>query len=533
MSDSAVLVVGAGPTGLALALALARHAVPSIVLDATDGAPPRRATRSCVLRPDTAAWLPTVDGARWPGWRIQRRRQLVRHLPLEPGDSPVHLEQHALERALRDALGRETHATIVSGGHVDHLEQDADGITAHTREPNGAWWRGSFLVGCDGARSTVRKLLGVRFAGRTAVERHAVAALRTRLPWEGEALLHRDPGGEPGEVTARPLPGGVWRLDWLLPPRGELVTPEELLDRIHDTLAVWCAEEGEPAEGHPYELLDTGVHISHQRLARHWRVERAFLAGDAAHLEGALGVSSVDEGLRDAANLAWKLALAWHGGHRGTATETLLDSYETERRGAVGARLRAVDQVLPLVRRGGGLRTLLPGGGARAHLELLADCHLGRGPLGGPPRYARSPLAPARETVVPVPVATTPGSTVADVPVTSLSGERGRLRGWLGGAGDGGELLVVLVAPGTGVWDSRHWRSAGMMPELAATVRGLPLRAELLVAESYPGAAAHTVLAIRPDGHLVAALPAARTGQLRACAEAVSGGAGDRGQLAS
>ncbi|OEV19732.1 hypothetical protein AN220_28390, partial [Streptomyces nanshensis] len=82
------------------------------------------------------------------------------------------------------ALADEKLARIVTGSHVDLLEQDADGVTAHTRGPSGTWWRGSYAVGCDGARSTVRKLLEVRFPGRTSVERHAVAALRVRLPWE-------------------------------------------------------------------------------------------------------------------------------------------------------------------------------------------------------------------------------------------------------------------------------------------------------------------------------------------------------------
>jgi 3-(3-hydroxy-phenyl)propionate hydroxylase len=555
-----VIVVGAGPTGLALSLALARHAVPSLVLDSTDGSPPPRAARTCVLRPDTAAMLPAPPGLRFRSWRTQRRTQQVNVVDLPPERAPVHIEQHALERTLRSALADEKLAQVVTDSHVDLLEQDADGVTAHTRGPSGTWWRGSYAVGCDGARSMVRKLIGVRFPGRTAVERHAVATLRVRLPWEegeydangvwqpgdvGGALLHRDPGGAPGEVTARPLPGGRWRLDWLLTPRGGLVTPEEMLERVADTLAIWSEESQKAAAavGHgrsaragaagpdggganggigAYELVDTGVHTAHQRVARHWRVDRAFLAGDAAHLTGALGVQSVDEGLRDAANLAWKLAVAWHHGH-GPSADTLLDSYETERRGAMVARLRAVDQTLPVVRRGGGLRGLLPGGGARAHLGLLTDGHLGRGLLGEPPAYTRTPLMPARGRLGEVPVGTAAGAPVCDVPVTAADGSRGRLHEWLGGPG--GELLVLLVAPGTGVWDSRHWLSAGMMPELAAGVEALPLRATLLVTESYPKAAAHTVLAIRADGHLAAAFPANRADALRTCAETVRGGA--------
>ncbi|WP_367123952.1 FAD-dependent monooxygenase [Streptomyces phytohabitans] len=515
-----VIIVGAGPVGLTLALALARHSVPSIVLDAGDGRVERRAARTCVLRPDTAALLPPVGGTRWRGWRAERRRRLVDRVELDDTTSPLHVEQHRLTGALRAALARERLVRLVPGSHVDELEQDADGVRVRMREGNGAWCRGSYLVGCDGARSTVRKLLGIRFTGRTAVERHAVAALRTRLPWDDEALLHRESGADGTEVTARPLADGLWRLDWLLPPRGELVTPDQLLAWVHDTLTDWHRVRGDDGAPPSYELLDTGVHTSHQRLARSWRSGRAFLAGDAAHLVGALGAQSVDEGLRDAANLSWKLALAWHDGHTG-GTERLLDSYEAERRRAVGSRLRAVDQALPVVRRGGGVRTLLPGGGARGPLALLTDGHLGRGPLGAPPVYERSPLAYGGPTAAVPPTGTPPGAAVHDVPVTALDGTAGRLRDRLGG--HGGELVVVLVAPGTGVWDSRHWMSAGLMPELAAAVEALPLRTDLLVTEDYPGAAAHTVVVVRPDGHLVATLPGARTADLRACADAVRG----------
>jgi 3-(3-hydroxy-phenyl)propionate hydroxylase len=104
--------------------------------------------------------------------------------------------------------------------------------------------------------------------------------------------------------------------------------------------------------------------------------------------------------------------------------------------------------------------------------------------------------------------------------VTAEDGSFVRLRDRLGR----GALLVVLIAPGTGVWERKHWVSAGIMPRLAGAVTALPCPAELLVAESYPGAAAHTVLLIRPDGHLVSALSGVRPADLYAAAEAAVGG---------
>ncbi|MFI8233064.1 FAD-dependent monooxygenase [Streptomyces sp. NPDC085900] len=518
-----VIIVGAGPVGLTLALALARQEVPSVVLDEGPGKDEPRPARTVVLREDTAALMQRLTGlpvdeagARWTGWRSLRRKQVMREITFDDDTepAPLHIAQHVLTGALRESLAGERLVEIVTDSRVDTIEQEPSGVTAHTRGPKGTWWRGGYLVGCDGVRSTVRKLQDIRFPGRTAVERHAVAALRAELPFDGQALLHRMPpwrtsGPSGGEVTGRPLPDGVWRLDWLLPPGKDLVTPELLLARIRETLAGWT--DGSTP---PYDLLDTGVHTVHHRLARRWRAGRVFLAGDAAHLLGALGTQGLDEGLRDADNLAWKLALAWHHGPH----EALLDSYQAERRGAVAARLRAADQVLPLLRGAGGLRAYVPGS-ARGADALLTDGHLGRGALGAPGAYADSPLTP-RHLEGEVPVDTEFGAPVADVRVTAEDGTFVQLRDRLGR----GALLVVLVAPGASVWDRKHWVTAGVMPRLAAAVAALPQQAELLVAESYPGAAAHTVLLVRPDGHLVTAFGGVRPADLYAAAEATLGG---------
>ncbi|MCW8119494.1 MULTISPECIES: FAD-dependent monooxygenase [Streptomyces] len=522
-----VIITGAGPVGLTLALALARQEVPCVVLDEGPGKDEPRPARTVVLREEAVALVERLTGApltglgsRWAGWRSMRRKQVTREVVFGDADpAPLHIAQHELAGVLRTALARERLVRIAVDSRLDGIEQEKSGVTAHTRGPAGTWWRGSYLVGCDGPRSTVRKLQDIRFPGRTAVERYAVAALRTELPWPDEALLHRMPpwrtaGPSTGEVVGRPLPDGVWRLDWLLPPGKDLVTPELLVNRIRETLAGWAADGSTPA----YELLDTGVHTVHHRLARRWRVGRVLLAGDAAHLLGALGTQGLEEGLLDADNLAWKLALAWHHGPR----EALLDSYQQERRAAISARLRAADQLLPLVRGGGGLRAYVPGS-ARGNDALLTDGHLGRGTLGAQGTYADSPLAP-EALGGEVSVGTPPGTPVTDVRVTAEDGTFVRLRDRLGR----GALLVVLIAPGTGVWDRKHWVTAGIMPRLAAAVTALPHHAELLVAESYPGAAAHTVLLVRPDGHLVTALNGVRPADLYAAAESALGGAAAR-----
>ncbi|SEG04372.1 3-(3-hydroxy-phenyl)propionate hydroxylase [Actinacidiphila yanglinensis] len=543
-----VIVAGAGPVGLTLALALAGSDVPVILLDEAEvlgGAEGLRQARTSVLGPATAALVERLgygglrdDGATWTGWRTLRRRTEALRLDFgaDPAGAPVHVAQHLLEQGLRAALSARGAVRIVSGCRVDEVEQDARGVTVHTRGAEETWWRGSYLVGCDGPRSTVRKLLGVRFPGRTAVDRHAVVAVRTELPEPGVALLHRDPPGAPvgQEITARPLPDGLWRMDWLLPVQGRQVTSDALVERLRAALTAWCGKVV------PYQLVGSADYPVHQRLARAWRVGRIFLAGDAAHLMGALGAQSVEEGMRDAENLAWKLSLAFHHG----ASDLLLDSYEAERRGAVGTRLRATDQALPLLRSNGALQTVrhtLLSGSARGQVELLTDSHLGRGATAAAGVYGRSPLAlPAPRgggraggaSSLVAECDTRPGEAIADVPVTALDGTVGRLRDRLGRG-----LVVVLVAPGTGVWESRHWLTAGLMPRLASAVAALPTAAELLVAETYPGATAHTVLLIRPDGHLVAAMVGCRPAELYSYADLARGGApapaGGRGDTAA
>ncbi|MDH6127704.1 FAD-dependent monooxygenase [Kitasatospora sp. GP82] len=546
-----VIVVGAGPVGLALALALARHEVPSIVLDEGAGVCPE-GPRTVVLGDDSTTLLTRLgytraasDAARWDTFGIWRRRSEVLRLALD--ETPVlHLPQHRLQRGLRDAVTATPLIQLSPLSRVIELDQDRDGVsvrTQHTQDGTHTWWRGSHLVGCDGARSGVRRLLKIRFPGRPAVDRHAVATVRVDLPFPGEARIHREPPWRGDrEAAARPLPDGLWRLDWRLPPGRPaptapvdphatwpgIVTGDTLLTRVNSTLTGWCGELPK------YELLAAADHTYQQRLAARFRVGRCFLAGDAAHLHGALGMQNLVDGLRDADNLSWRLALAWHlhsGGPQPGGS--LLDGYEAERRGAVGARLRAVDQAMPLLRPLRGwqqTRRSLLTGSFRKHAPLLADGQLGTGRFGGAPAYPAAPSGvPGR-----VPVqrgarrgtalterlpATAPGVLVPDVPVVTMEGSADFLRARLGAG-----FLLLLVAPGTAVWSSQHWLSAGLMPQLAEVAAALPVPAEVLVTERYPGAEPHTVLLVRPDGHLVGTTHGCHAEDLQTLADRARGG---------
>ncbi|MFI9274802.1 FAD-dependent monooxygenase [Kitasatospora sp. NPDC052896] len=562
-----VIVVGAGPVGLAMALALARHEVPSIVLDQGNGVYPE-GPRSAVLGAESTAFLERLgylraasDAARWDRLTVWRRRQQV--LDLDLTDHPVlHLPQHRLQRGLRDAATATPLIQLVPHSRVEEIDQDRDGVTVRSRNPldgTDTWWRASHLIGCDGARSTVRKLLRIRFPGRPAVDRHAVATVRVDLPFPDEARLHREPPWRGDrEASARPLPDGLWRLDWRLPPGRPaptqpadphatwpgIVTGDTLLARVKATLTGWCGELPK------FDLLAAADHTVQQRLAARFRSGRCFLAGDAAHLHGALGMQNLADGLRDTDNLAWRLAVAWHlppssgrevsplasltGGPQPGGS--LLGGYEAERRGAVGARLRAVDQAMPLLRPLRGwqqTRRSLLTGPFRKHAPLLADGLLGTGRFGGAPAYPAAPSGlpgiggnlplqrgTARGTALTENLpATAPGVLVPNVPVVTTEGTPDQLYARLGGT-----FLLLLVAPGTAVWSSEHWMGAGLMPRLAEVAAALPVPTEVLIAEEYPEAGPHSVLLVRPDGHLVGVTQGVRAEDLQALADRARGG---------
>ncbi len=363
-----------------------------------------------------------------------------------------------------------------------------------------------------------------------------MATVRAELPVPPEAQLHRDPqfDSTAQELTLRPLPDHVWRMDWRLPPgapAGPL--PAEVL--IHHLRAALSGlNEGRVPQ---YELIASADRKIPQRLALKFRSGRAFLAGDAAHLLGALGMQNLDEGLRDAENLSWKLAAVWHH----WAPPALLDSYQRERRPSVIARLRAVDQALPLLHPANRMlevRRSLLSGSLRRNAALLSDGSLGTGRLGAPPAYRQLPgearklgrgggaavrgeRAAGRPALASELQPTDRGALVPDIAVTTVDGARDRLRARLGRG-----LLVVLVAPGTDVWASEHWLGAGLMPALTEATRALPMPAELLVTGDYPGAAPHTVLLIRPDGYLAATLRGCSPGELWRMADLVRAGSG-------
>lgn len=356
MSETSVLVVGAGPVGLTAALELRRRGVDVVIVDRLPE-PPQYA-KAVGIQPRTLeVWdamgvvRPSLDvSAPMHGQIVYVDGRQVMRLELElPEDVPyrfVCMPQYATERVLTQALAE--HGTVVRRGiELTGFEQTADGVVADLRDGDDTTRLAArYLVGCDGAHSAVRKGLGVSFDGDAFREEYMLADVE--LDWSmpggyGIRASTTSDGTTTDMMVCIPLPGtGRYRLSTFVAP--------DLATSASGAGAVAHGLEGgrRPTLGHIQAVLDrlapeptragalrwsSVFRISH-RLAGSYGGGRVFLAGDAAHIHPPTGAQGMNTGIQDAYNLGWKLALAVQG----RAADGLLDSYDAERR-PVGAEV--------------------------------------------------------------------------------------------------------------------------------------------------------------------------------------------------
>ena len=318
-----VVVVGAGPTGLMLACELALAGTKVKLLDERTDMP--NITRAFAVHART---LELLD-ARGLADELLPRGVPVREVAppggktLNLGELPTRygmvliVPQSGTEKVLQTRAD-ELRVEIVRGAEVVGLTQDGEGVSLECASGDSV--RAGYVVGCDGAHSTVRSQLGIDFVGKQYETHILLADLQlTRAP--GETLTGVT--NEKGVALLIPFGDGwfraiVWdRLREQAPLR-EPVTIDEIRDSF-DRIA-----------GHDYGMTEmrwSSRFLSERRQARHYRQGRVFLAGDAAHVHSPLGGQGMNTGIGDAMNLGWKLASA----AAGSAPPWLLDSYESER----------------------------------------------------------------------------------------------------------------------------------------------------------------------------------------------------------
>lgn len=338
-SDTQVLIVGAGPTGLTAASELTRHGARVRIIEQHAG--PSIHSKALVVQPRTLEVFHAMGIADQAVALAQPAFHMQAHLngksmPMiqfgevdGPFPRPVMLRQSQTERILGARLEQQGVA-IEWGKALVEFEADDDGVDVTLGD--GERLRVAYLIGCDGAHSLVRKRLGVAFEGSTYENDFIQVDCKVRwdYPYDGGRGFFTDDGA----LVCLPLGGGSFRFILIRRQR-----PADAPDE--PTLAEFQAAADAEIPGE-VELYDPEWMIRfrlHERLAAQFRVGRVFLAGDAAHIHTPAGGQGMNTGIQDAFNLAWKLALVL----RGRAGEPLLDSYHAERHPIAADVLRFTD----------------------------------------------------------------------------------------------------------------------------------------------------------------------------------------------
>jgi 3-(3-hydroxy-phenyl)propionate hydroxylase len=316
-----ILIAGAGPVGLTAAAGLVRAGIPVTVLEAGSGL--SEESRASTFHPPTldmldelgAASALIAQGLKAP--RLQYRSK--RHGVLGQFDfgaiadltgHPYRLqaEQWKLTRILLDQLRGQPGFEIMFDARVQQLEQDGAGVTVTVERGGRAeTLTGRWLIGADGARSDVRHSLGIAFDGFTWPERFLVIStpfdFRAVIPDLVEVTYVADPQRWhfllqiPGLCRVM-FPVGAEESD-------EQATSSDFVQALMATIVPGIAR---------YEVAHVTLYKVHQRVAATFRRGRAFLVGDAAHINNPLGGMGMNGGIHDAVNLTARLAAIWRGG---------------------------------------------------------------------------------------------------------------------------------------------------------------------------------------------------------------------------
>ncbi len=331
--QSRVIVAGAGPTGMVVAMGLARAGADVTVLEAehrvTD------APRAAVYLPSTIAgfaeigMLDAIEAVAAKGTSVQLRYPslgLMATLTMDAleGITPylysLHLGQNIVAEIILKHLVRLPNARALFGRRVQTVSQNGAGVTVTASTEGGEeTFEADWLVGADGARSGVRRALGLDFVGYTWPDRYVATNVKYDFPKQGYAPAVQIADGKNWAIIAKIDNQGLWRVTYGEDPD---VPEEEALRRIPEHYARWMDLS------QPYELVAAQPYRVHERAAERFRVGRALLAGDAAHVCQPIGGLGLTTGMHDARALIDALSAVIQG----EADEDVLDTYAEERR---------------------------------------------------------------------------------------------------------------------------------------------------------------------------------------------------------
>jgi 3-(3-hydroxy-phenyl)propionate hydroxylase len=332
-----VVIAGGGPVGLTLALTLALHRIPCVLLEGDSEV--CKGSRALGMSRRTLEIWDALDavqaihahGRPWNSGRTFLREQEILRFHM-PDDERLkfrpmfNIQQCHTEQYLVDALAQHSCVDLRWQHHVQGVQQHDGHVELEVETPAGPYrLYAQHVVACDGARSTIRGALGLRLEGST----HDASYLIADIALQSDALMERrcwfDAPTNPGStVLMHGQPDGVWRLDFQL-QKGEDQAAAQDQNCVKERIARHLAYIGETGA---WSLLWTSLYRAHNRSLRDFRQDRVFFAGDAAHLMPIFGIRGLNSGVEDAWNLGWKLAHV----HQRKAGNALLDSYSVERR---------------------------------------------------------------------------------------------------------------------------------------------------------------------------------------------------------
>ncbi|MCK8464102.1 FAD-dependent oxidoreductase [Aliiroseovarius sp. S1339] len=417
-----VVIIGAGPIGLAMGIDLAQQGVKVVIVDDNDKVSSGSRAICFAKRPleildRLGCGQPMVDkGVKWDVGKVffdEREVYTFNLLPEEGHQRPafINLQQYYFEEYLVNRV-RELEAEgapieIRGGNKVTAIGTHPDHATLEIDTPDGPYnIEADWLIACDGAGSPTRQMLGLDFVGRVFEDNFLIADVIMDADFPTERWFWFDPPFNRGQsALLHKQPDGVWRIDLQLGwdiDKEEEKKPENVIPRLKAML-------GDDVE---FELEWVSIYTFQCRRMEKFRHGRVLFAGDAAHQVSPFGARGANSGLQDTDNLGWKLKLVIDG----TADEALLDSYDVERIHGADENIlnstRSTDFITPKSTTSRLLRD--------AVLDLSEKYEFARplvnsGRLSVPCTYDGSPLNSA--DALDGPIKTRPGSSCPDAPL--------------------------------------------------------------------------------------------------------------------
>src|SRR6201992_2113085 len=421
-----VVVVGAGPVGLSLAIDLAQRGQPVVLLDDADRI--GEGSRAiCFSKRSLEYWdrLGVGDrmvdkGVVWSVGRIfHGDAQLYQFnlLPEEGHKRPafINLQQFYAEAYLVDRVQELATIDLRWRNKVTGLEPHTDHVALTVETPDGPYrLRADHVVACDGARSSLRQMVGAEFGGQVFEDQFLIADVKMTAEFPTERWFWFDPPFHAGRsALLHRQPDDIWRIDLQLHPDAD-PTVERRPENVRPRIARMLGHE-------KFEFEWISLYKFQCRRMEKFILGRVIFAGDAAHQVSPFGARGANSGLEDAENLAWKLDRVL----RGQSPEALLDSYHTERSAAADENIRestrSTDFMAPVTNQEARLR--------KAVLSIAKETEFGKRMINGGrlsvPSVYDTPLSTEDGDVWRG--GPRPGTSMPDAPVAARAGGAGFL----------------------------------------------------------------------------------------------------------